>query len=223
MKNDEWREMARLMVDRQLRSRGIDDARVLEGMQSVPRHRFVPVEDLDRAYSDHALPTAEGQTISQPYMVALMTELLDVQPGSRVLEVGTGSGYQSAILLLLGAKLATIDLSGVLSASAQATLTRLAVDLPLPGLGEVEFVVGDGTLGHAPKAPYDRILVTAAAPSLPNAYREQTADGGKVVVPVGGRDEQALMVYERRGEDWRTTRSIGCRFVPLVGEQGWPN
>lgn len=216
----------KLMVDRQLRARGVRDEAVLAAMANVPRHRFVPTAHRAEAYADRALPNAEGQTISQPYIVGLMTELLDLAPPAdagvarplRVLEIGTGSGYQTAILVALGAKVATIERNARLSAAAQRLLTELDY------AGSVSFHIGDGTLGWAAEAPYDRILVTAAAPQVPPAYRRQLANFGKIVIPVGGRQgDQALFVVERHGEQWRQSRSTGCVFVPLIGQDGWPD
>ncbi len=206
---------AREMVDRQLRARGVRDPRLLQAMEHIPRHRFVPESHRRRAYDDCALPTRDGQTISQPYMVAFMTELLDVREGDRILEIGTGSGYQTALLATLGASVVSIECNRHLSESARAMLAEL--DL----LDRVELHVGDGTLGYPDGAPYDGIIVTAAAPKLPPPYREQLADGGRIVIPVGDRHLQKLYRYQRHGDDWQRTGGLGCVFVPLVGQFGW--
>ncbi len=209
------------MIRNQLEARGIADRRVLDAMRAVPRHRFVTERPPAEAYADRALPTAQGQTISQPYIVARMTELLDVHPGHRVLEVGTGSGYQAAVLAALGARVTTVERHASLADSARRRLHDITPD------AEVTVVVGDGTLGWPDDAPYDRILVTAGGPDLPPAYPDQLADdtpgGGRIVVPLGTRQEQALVVYHRRGKGAELIREDHdpCRFVPLLGEAGW--
>lgn len=208
-------ELARRMVKGQLACRGIADERVLNAMRRVPRHRFVPGQPLDAAYADRALPVAQGQTISQPYMVARMTELLDATPGARVLEVGTGSGYQAAVLLQMGARLVTVERHAELADAAQRLLSELYRD------ADCTVIHGDGTLGCEAHAPYDRILVTAGAPDLPATLEQQLADPGRIVIPTGPRDSQILMLYERHGHHWSTVHDVACRFVPLVGEQGW--
>lgn len=203
------------MVEQDLRGRGIVDEAVLGAMRAVPRAFFVPEACRGEAYADRALPTADGQTISQPYIVARMTELLAARPGDRVLEVGTGSGYQAAVLAHVGARVISIESRPALAASARMRLAEL-------GLGRcVEIVIGDGTLGHEPGAPYDRAVVTAAAPHLPAALRGQLADGGRCVLPIGDRELQYLTIYERCGAQWHSRRDIACRFVPLVGADGW--
>lgn len=205
------------MVQTQLRARDIRDERVCQAMAAIPRHWFVRGGDVEAAYADRALPTADGQTISQPYMVALMTQLLGVQPGDRVLEIGTGSGYQTAILAWLGARVVTIERHEGLSAFARDILRRLKLDR------RVDFVVGDGTLGWPAEAPYDGILVTAACPpSVPSAYFDQLAEGGHIVIPVGTREDQDLYDIFREQGQWQHRRSVSCRFVPLIGAQGWP-
>lgn len=203
------------MADQQLASRGLRDARVLDAMRTLPRHRFVADVNQDRAYADCALPTRDGQTISQPYMVARMTQLLELQPGMSVLEVGTGSGYQTALLVMLGGVVTTIESSQVLADAARQTLAGLEL------AEQVDFVVGDGTLGWPAGAPYDRILVTAGAPHLPRAFREQLAPAGRIVIPIGPADSQTLMVYHEVDGRLSETRDITCRFVPLVGADGW--
>ena len=209
-------QLARQMVEQQIRARGIHDAELLEAMQRIPRHRFLPDLSPAEAYSDRALPTTEGQTISQPYMVALMTSLLRVRPGLKVLEIGTGSGYQTAILTALGARVVSIERSAPLAEFARRELTELGLD------DQVEVHVGDGTLGWPEQAPYDRILVTAAAPDLPSPYQRQLADPGTIVIPIGGSIEQTLEVFHFEDGQWHRSSSVGCRFVPLIGAAGWP-
>jgi protein-L-isoaspartate(D-aspartate) O-methyltransferase len=209
-----WERERSRMVERDLRRRGIEDPRVLEAMGAVPRHRFVPDEERPQAYEDRALPLALGQTISQPYMVAYMTEALRVRPGDRVLEIGTGSGYQTAVLARLAAEVFTVERIADLQGAARAVLEELGVE-------NVRFRVGDGTLGWPEHAPYDRILVTAGAPAVPPALRAQLAEGGVLVIPVGEPDLQELIALTRRGDDYHATTLVGCRFVPLVGDEGW--
>jgi protein-L-isoaspartate(D-aspartate) O-methyltransferase len=203
------------MVERQLRGRGIDDERVLTAMATVPRHRFVDRDLVGRAYADEALPSAFGQTISQPLMVALMTSLLAAEPSMRVLEIGTGTGYQAAILATLGCQVTSIERVAGLAELARARLAGL-------GLGDaVEIRVADGSLGDSAGAPWERILVTAGAPRIPDPLVAQLAEGGRLVVPVGTRRKQSLLLVERRGGRVVTTDHGPCVFVPLVGEGGW--
>ena len=203
------------MVARQLRGRGIRDERVLEAMGAVPREAFVEAADRSYAYADEALPIEAGQTISQPFMVARMTELLEVQPGDRILEIGTGSGYQAAVLARLGARVTSIERQEALVPAARERLSDL-------GLGDlVEVRVADGSLGDAAGAPWDGIIVTAAAPSIPDGLREQLAEGGHLVIPVGPRDHQILMVVTRHGDEWEERPDGACVFVPLIGAGGF--
>jgi protein-L-isoaspartate(D-aspartate) O-methyltransferase len=205
---------ARMVAD-QIVGRGIRDPRVLAAMTAVPRDAFVTERDRGQAYEDHPLPIGSGQTISQPYIVARMTELLAVGPGDRVLDVGTGSGYQAAVLAELGCRVTSIERERQLAASARDRLTRL-------GYGDrVTVETGDGTLGLPDGAPWDGIVVGAAAPGIPTPLREQLGDGRRLVIPVGTRREQQLVIVERHGSEW-TERSDGaCVFVPLVGAEGW--
>jgi protein-L-isoaspartate(D-aspartate) O-methyltransferase len=203
------------MVARQLRRRGIRDERVLEAMSTTPRERFVPGVPTSLAYDDRALPIDAGQTISQPYMVARMTELLRVKPGDRVLEIGTGSGYQAAVLARLGARVTSIERLPDLAEGARAALRSV-------GIEGVDVRVGDGSVGDPEGAPWDGIVVTAAAPAIPDALREQLADGARLVIPVGPLSQQDLVVVERRGpSDWQEWSDGAVVFVPLVGEGGW--
>jgi protein-L-isoaspartate(D-aspartate) O-methyltransferase len=203
------------MLERQLRARGVRDERVLRAMAAVPREAFVPAHLRDLAYADEALPIEHGQTISQPLMVALMTELLDPDPGERVLDIGTGSGYQAAVLVEMGCRVVGIERVPELAAAARRRLAGL-------GYGaSVEIRVGDGTLGAPEEAPWSRILVAAAAPRVPEALTDQLADDGRLVIPVGARWEQNLLLVERDGPNLRTTNHGGCVFVPLVGEGGY--
>jgi protein-L-isoaspartate(D-aspartate) O-methyltransferase len=206
------------MVEKQLERRGILDARVLQAMASVPREAFVPGVPSSVAYDDRALPIDAGQTISQPYMVARMTELLAIEPGNRILEIGTGSGYQAAVLARLGARVTSIERHADLSEAAGERLSANAVE----GVGSVDLRVGDGSRGEPDGAPWDGIVVTAAAPSIPHDLREQLAVGARLVIPVGSRDRQELIVIERRGpNDWQEWSDGAVVFVPLVGEAGW--
>jgi protein-L-isoaspartate(D-aspartate) O-methyltransferase len=203
------------MVAAQLRGRDIRDPRVLAAMGAVPREAFVGRRLGDQAYEDHPLPIGSGQTISQPYIVARMTELLAVGQDDRVLDVGTGSGYQAAVLAELGCRVTTIEREPALAREAVHRLARL-------GYGDrVTVVVGDGTLGRPDDAPWDGILVGAGAPAVPEPLRLQLGEGRRLVIPVGTRREQQLLVVELHGNEW-TERSDGpCVFVPLVGEAGW--
>jgi protein-L-isoaspartate(D-aspartate) O-methyltransferase len=202
------------MVEQQLRARGISDERVLEAMRRVPRHLFVPVARRDRAYDDTPLPLGEGQTISQPYMVAWMTELLRLLGSEVVLEVGTGSGYQAAVLGVLAKKVYTIERIPALAEAASKILDQL-------GLDNIEIVVGDGSKGLEEHAPYERIMVTAGSPAVPQALVEQIADGGRLVIPVGPASMQVLTVVTRHGSETETHEVGSCVFVPLVGMYGW--
>jgi protein-L-isoaspartate(D-aspartate) O-methyltransferase len=211
---DEY-ERARLrMVDEQLRSRDVTEKRVLAAMAKVPRELFVPSEHRERAYEDAALPIGHGQTISQPYMVARICEELALRGGERVLDVGTGSGYQAAVLAELAAEVHTIERIPELAEEARANLAAA-------GFERVAVHVGDGTLGLPEHAPYDAIAVAAAAPEPPPSLYEQLVPGGRLVVPVGRRWGQDLLVVVRSPEGPAVIRSVPCRFVPLVGAEGF--
>ena len=202
------------MVEHQLRRRGSFDERVLEAMSRVPRERFVPDDLHHLAYEDGALPIGGGQTISQPFMVATICQLLGLTGDERVLDVGTGSGYQAAVLAELAAHVVTIERVPELADRARSALAQAGYD-------EVEVLVGDGSLGAPAWAPFDGIAVAAAAPAIPPALVEQLVQGGRLVVPRGGRWGQRLVLVERTENGARERTSVSCRFVPLVGEEGF--
>jgi protein-L-isoaspartate(D-aspartate) O-methyltransferase len=203
----------RRMVESQL-APDVRDLRVLDAMAKVPRHLFVEEGLWDQAYSDRPLPIGEGQTISQPKIVATMTAALGLKGGERILEIGTGCGYQTAVLCELGCEVFSIERIAALSHRARRRLYEL-------GFIRFQLRVGDGTLGWAESAPFDCILVTAGAPVVPEALREQLADGGRLLVPVGGTSEQRLLAIRRMGQEYREVELHGCRFVKLIGAQGW--
>lgn len=204
----------REMVERQLRGRGIRDERVLAAMLSVPRHEFIPTELAGEAYSDRPLPIGHSQTISQPFMVAAMAQALELTGGERVLEVGAGSGYQAAVLSLLAHEIHTIEVHEDLAVDTAERLRRL-------GYGNVSVHVGDGTLGWPEQAPFEAIVVTAAAPEIPPPLAAQLAEGGRLIIPVGTAEEQRLLRVEKREGLLATRPLYHCRFVPLVGQYGW--
>ncbi len=207
------------MIQAQVVSRGITDARVLEAMRAVPRQKFFLAKEQDDAFADRAAPIGHGQTISQPYMVALMTARLDVQADHRVLEIGTGSGYQTALLSKLAREVFTIERLKPLLDDAWERLMEL-------GLRNVHFHFGDGTIGwpDEKKTPFDRILIAAAAPTLPKELLlNQLADGGIAVLPVGPQNEQTLVSVRREGDKMHQEQITPVRFVPLIGQEGWPD
>lgn len=204
----------REMVARQIRDRGIRDARVLDAMQSVPRHLFVPPAHIDAAYGDKALPIGEGQTISQPFMVAAMAAALSLEGHERVLEVGAGSGYQAAVLSLLAREVIAVEKQSALAASARERLATL-------GYTNVRIEEGDGSAGWPSSAPYDAILVPAAAPAVPQPLIDQLADGGRLVIPVGPAAHQELLRIVKRNGRTAQQSLCACRFVPLLGRFGW--
>lgn len=205
----------REMVDRQLAARGIVDPRILRVMGEVPREAFVPADQAIAAYEDRALPIGAGQTISQPYIVALMSEVLRIERGHRVLEVGTGTGYQTAVLARLAERIHTIERIEALSLAARERLAGL-------GIANVVFRVGDGTLGWPDAAPFDRIIVTAGAPKLVEPLIAQLADGGRLVIPIGDDSAQHLTAIDRRGSKTVEHPLIPVRFVRLIGSAGHP-
>jgi protein-L-isoaspartate(D-aspartate) O-methyltransferase len=207
-------DQRRAMVERQLRGRDIADENVLRSMERVPRELFVPESERSRAYADAALPIGHGQTISQPYMVARIAEALSVRPGEVVLDVGTGSGYQAAVLAELGAAVVTIERIPELAEQARKNLAAAGYD-------GVDVRVGDGTLGVPDRAPFDAIAVAAAAPGFPETLYDQLRPRGRLVVPVGGQRAQRLELIVRSPEGPAVVHSVPCRFVPLVGEEGF--
>ena len=211
---DPWYPRRVAMVELQLRERGLRDARVLAAMEKVPRHEFVAPDLLDQAYEDHPLPIGLGQTISQPYIVAAMLEALALRPEDVVLEVGTGCGYQTAVLCELCARVYSMEVFPELAAFARQTLERL-------GYRNAEVVVGDGTLGLPDKAPFDAIAVSAAAPHVPTSLFEQLKEGGRMIIPVGPELLQELQLVRKSEGRSQVTHLDGCRFVPLVGKEGF--
>jgi protein-L-isoaspartate(D-aspartate) O-methyltransferase len=210
-------QQRRAMVDGQLAARGIHDPDVLRAMGEVPREAFVPPDKRRVAYADSPLPIGKGQTISQPYIVALMTEMLELSRDDRVLEIGTGSGYAAAILSRIADEVYSVERHAALAREARARFDALGYD-------NIHIHIGDGTLGWAEHAPYDAIVVTAGGPAVPDPLLEQLAVGGRLVIPVGGRlAMQELLRVRRVGEDEYERENLGgVRFVPLVGEAGWP-
>lgn len=202
------------MIETQIRARGVSAPRIIAAMRAVPRELFVSPSIQSRAYDDAALPSDCGQTLSQPYIVAKMTELLDPRPSDRVLEVGTGTGYQTAILALLTHRVHTVEWYTKLAIDASERLERL-------GIRNVEYRCADGSLGWPQRAPFERILVTAGAPCVPAALRPQLAEGGILVVPTGGPDTQSLTIVHRRGDRFEDESVLPVRFVRLQGDQGW--
>jgi protein-L-isoaspartate(D-aspartate) O-methyltransferase len=202
------------MVERQLRRRGISDQRVLDAMREVPRELFVPEEQRRRAYADSALPIGSGQTISQPWIVAAICQALELAGPERVLEIGTGSGYSAAVLALLAAEVVTIERHAELAEEAEARIREL-------GITNVEVVVGDGSRGLPERGPFEAIAVHATAPSPPQSLVEQLADGGRLVIPIASRGADMLTQYRRRGEEIVAEVIGPCRFVPLIGAEGF--
>jgi protein-L-isoaspartate(D-aspartate) O-methyltransferase len=203
------------MVESQLRQRGIHDERLLAAMSKVPRHEFVSPQNWNEAYADHPIPIAEKQTTSQPYMIAAMVQAAQIKPEDRVLEIGAGSGYQTALLAELASQVFAVERYASLAEAAQKTLERL-------GYRNARIVTGDGSLGLPEAAPYDAIIVSAAAPRIPQALIGQLAIGGRLLIPVGESDQQLLQLVQRQPDGSTTVRTLeGCRFVPLIGEQGF--
>ena len=211
---EDFKKLRELMVEQQLIPRGIKDERVLKAMETVPRHLFVGDAFPERAYDDCALPIGEGQTISQPYMVAVMTELLELKGDEKVLEIGTGSGYQGAVLSLLAAEVFTVERIETIALKTQERFRRFKYT-------NIYVVVGDGTLGLPEQAPFDGIIVTAAAPRIPDTYIKQLKVGGRLVIPVGSRFSQLLYQVRKTPSGITTSASTPCVFVPLIGKYGW--
>jgi len=211
----DWRAERDQMIRAQIRARGVTNPRLLAALDRVPREHFVHPEQRDRAYADRALGIGHHQTISQPYMVAVMSEILDPAPHERILEIGTGSGYQCAVLACMAAQVWSVERIPALAEEAAARLEAL-------GFANVRVRTGDGSLGWPEEAPFDAILVTAAAPAPPPSLLAQLEpEGGRLVAPVGGRDLQHLVRVERHGTQYLSDQGLGCRFVPLVGREGW--
>jgi len=204
------------MVERQIAARGIQDPRILAAMQEIPRHMFIPPPYDRAAYDDNPLPIGSGQTISQPYIVALMTELLRPKASDNMLEIGAGSGYQAAVLSRLVRQLTTIERIKMVADLARRNLEFLGID-------NVVVIEGDGTLGYPGNAPYNGIIITAATPDVPKPLIDQLADGGTLVVPVGGHDVQDLITIHKQGTSFIREFHGGVRFVPLIGQYGWEN
>jgi len=215
MNDTDYGVLRQLMVEEQLIPRGIYNSRVLAAFRKVPRHEFVSRDIIQNAYNDYPLPIGEKQTISQPYMVALMTESLRLKGGEKVLEVGTGSGYQSAILAELAKDVYSIERFERLADVSSSILKKL-------GYNNVHIKSGDGTLGWKEFAPYDGIVVTAGAPGIPESLIEQLKDGGRLLIPVGADSfRHTLTLVEKMGKDIRASELCGCMFVPLIGKEGW--
>ena len=204
----------RMMIETQIRKRGVSSPRVLEAMASVRRHEFIPLKFRNEAYADKPLPIGEGQTISQPYMVAAMTEALDLTGSERVLEIGTGSGYQAAVLSQLVSQVLTVESHTSLALAAQERLTNL-------GYENVHVHNGDGSAGFPDAAPYDAILVTAGAPEIPQVFASQLREGGRLVIPVGDRDDQELVRAQMENGRLKSRVLFNCKFVLLLGRYGW--
>jgi protein-L-isoaspartate(D-aspartate) O-methyltransferase len=209
-----YADLRNRMVNEQIIARGIQDERVLDALKRVPRHWFVPEEYAHIAYSDNPLPIGNGQTISQPYIVALMTELLELEGDETVLEVGTGSGYQAALLAYLAQRVYTIERHTVLAEKAEKVLQRL-------GLTNVSVHVGDGSLGLQKYSPYQAIVVTAAAPRVPQQFFDQLSEGGRLVIPEGGIGGQILDRWRKHGSEYKQEHIAPVAFVPLRGQHGW--
>ena len=202
------------MIEQQIKKRGVTDKKVLKAMDMVPRHEFVEEGLKGVAYQDNPLPIGMDQTISQPYIVALMTDLLDIKEAHKVLEVGTGSGYQAAVISHLAMSVISVERIPKLFKNAKETLRKL-------GYNNITVVMADGSIGYREYAPYDRIIVTAASPSIPDELVDQLANNGTMVIPVGGKISQRLIVVKKEGSKTTKTDNIGVRFVPLMGRKGW--
>lgn len=211
---DQFEHARNAMVERQLRRRDIRDPRVLAAFERVPRHLFVSEGKAEEAYEDHPVGIGESQTTSQPYMIATMLQVANIQPADKVLEVGTGSGYQTALMAELAAEVFSIERFPALAEQAQRVIASLHY-------ANVVIAVGDGSLGLPQHAPFQAIIVSAAAPQVPEALKQQLAEGGVLVVPVGDAEDQWLQVIQRRGSEFRTRSVCGVKFLPLVGEQGF--
>jgi len=210
----EFKDMRKDMVERHLITRGIKDTAVLNAFERVERHKFIPAEFLDASYADHPLPIGNGQTISQPYIVALMTESLNIATRDKVLEIGTGSGYQAAILAELASRVYSMERIPVLAQKAARRLREM-------GYNNIEMTVGDGSLGWKEHAPYDAIMITASLPGEPQTLLSQLTNGGRLVAPIGSAFGQALTLFFKKNHDIESRQICGCVFVPLIGKEGW--
>jgi len=211
---DGYAERRAAMVEKQIRKRGVKDERVLQAMATVPRHEFVPPQSRELAYADEPLAIGSGQTISQPYIVASMTAALQLSGSERVLEIGTGCGYQAAVLSVLAREVFSVECRAELARTAALRLQQL-------GFPNVHVHCGDGSIGRKEFAPFDGILVAAAAPSFPEPLLDQLGEGGRMIAPIGKEDHQQLLLVTRHGNDYSSERREPCRFVPLVGRHGW--
>lgn len=216
MKDLDFEAMRKRMVEEQLIPRGISDKKILDAFRKIPRHEFMEEELWESAYGDYPLPIGDNQTISQPYMVALMTESLGFKGSEKALEIGTGSGYQLAVLAEIAKEVYSVERFRSLAERAEAILKKL-------GYTNTKIKVGDGTLGWEEEAPYDGIVVTAGAPGIPESLLGQLKEGGRLVIPIGGPFGQILTIVEKRGPSITTREVCGCVFVPLVGKEGWPS
>jgi len=215
MTEEQYRQQREQMVEEQLERRGIRDPRVLDAMRTVPRHLFVPIDCREQAYDDTPLPIGYQQTISQPYMVAVMLEALALQGLEQVLEIGTGSGYQAALLGRLAQKVYTVEVIPELGQRAHAMFSQL-------GYENIEVVAANGSIGWKGAAPYDAIIVAAASPTVPSSLVAQLKEGGRLILPVGNLWDQTLLrVHKRQGGELQTETLGSCTFVPLIGEEGW--
>lgn len=212
----DYAALRKRMVQEQLVTRGIEDRRVLDALGKVERHQFIPQDLRESAYADFPIPIGEGQTISQPYMVALMTECLCLSGNEKVLEIGTGSGYQAAILAELAKEVYTIERFETLAKNAQKVFDEL-------GYKNIKTKVGDGSLGWSEEAPFDRIIITAASPRIPLPITEQLKEKGRLVLPLGESFSQILTVIDRNKDSFESSSVCGCVFVPLIGKFGYPN
>lgn len=215
MTDHDIERLRKAMVDEQLIGRGISDEKVLAAFRKVPRHEFVEKRLINSAYNDYPLPIGSGQTISQPYIVALMTQGLKLKGGEKILEIGTGSGYQAAILASIAKEVYSVERFKELADTAEKRLQKL-------GYNNIKIKIGDGTLGWEEFAPYDGIIVTAGSPGVPESLVKQLKDGGRMLIPVGsGWFGQILMLIEKTGDTVRAGELCGCAFVPLIGKEGW--
>ncbi len=214
MPEDSRKEERLRMVRDQVEARGVEDKRVLDAMREIPRHLFIPDEFGAAAYHDRPLPIGSGQTISQPYIVGLMTSLLELKQNDKVLEIGAGSGYQAALLSKLVLNVITVERLPEIALKAKDVIQRL-------GIFNVNVVMGDGTLGYTPDAPYDGIIITAASPDIPPPLIDQLAENGRLVAPVGSRDLQQLVRIRKQGDQISRETFGGVVFVPLLGRHGW--